>query len=147
VSNSNELKNAVLKEMHIVPYVEHQRYQKIIATVISQYFWPMMKKEVVNKIVRCLECKKVKTEHRHTTRLLQPFPIPEWKWEVVTVDFITKLPMTVKQHDSITMVVDKLTKETHFISVNTTHKEKKYCRDLHERSFHATWSVKGNCFR
>jgi hypothetical protein len=56
-------------------------------------------------------------EHRHPTRLLQPFPILEWKWEVVTIDFITKLPRTMKQHDSIMVVVDKLTKETHFIPV------------------------------
>jgi hypothetical protein len=64
----------------------------------------------------------VKTEHRHPTRSLQPLPIPEWKWEVVTLDFITKLPIIVKQHDSIMVVVDKLTKATHFIPVNTTHK-------------------------
>jgi hypothetical protein len=50
-------------------------------------------------------------------------PIPEWKWEVVMIDFITKCPKTVKQHDSITVVVDKLTKTTHFIHVKTTHKE------------------------
>jgi hypothetical protein len=64
----------------------------------------------------------VKTEHRHPTGFLQPFLIPEWKWEVVTVDFITKLPRTVKQHDSIMVVVDKLTKATHFIAVKTTDK-------------------------
>jgi hypothetical protein len=64
----------------------------------------------------------VKTEHRHPNGLLQPLPIPEWKWEVVTMDFITKLPRTMKQHDSIMVVVDKLTKETHFIPVKTTHK-------------------------
>jgi hypothetical protein len=46
----------------------------------------------------------------------------EWKREVVTVDFITKLPRTMKQHDSIMVVMDKLTKESHFIPVNTTHK-------------------------
>jgi hypothetical protein len=55
--------------------------------------------------------------------LLQPFPIPEWKWEVVSIDFITKLPRTVKQHDSIMVVVDKLTKDAHFIPVKLTHKE------------------------
>jgi hypothetical protein len=54
--------------------------------------------------------------------MLQPFPIQEWKWEVVIVYFITKLPRTMKQHDSIMVVVDKLTKETHFILVKTTHK-------------------------
>jgi 2-hydroxy-3-keto-5-methylthiopentenyl-1-phosphate phosphatase len=42
---------------------------------------------------------------------------------VVTIYFITKFPRTVKQHDSIMVVVDKLTKETHFIHMKTTHKE------------------------
>jgi hypothetical protein len=50
-------------------------------------------------------------------------PIPEWKWEVVTMDFITGLPRKNKQHDSIMVVVDKLTKVAHFIPLNTTHKE------------------------
>jgi hypothetical protein len=74
-----------------------------------------MKKEVVDYIAKCLECQKVKVEHRHPVGLLQPLPIPEWKWEVVTMDFITKLPRTSKQHDSIMVVVDKLTKASHFI--------------------------------
>jgi hypothetical protein len=42
---------------------------------------------------------------------------------VVTIDFITKFPKIVKQHDSIMVVVDKMTKETHFIPIMTTHKE------------------------
>jgi hypothetical protein len=54
--------------------------------------------------------------------LLQPLPILEWKWEVVTMDFITILPRTGKQHDSIMVVVDKLTKSAHFIPLKTTHK-------------------------
>jgi hypothetical protein len=82
-----------------------------------------MKKEVANYIARCLECQKVKTGHRNLAGFLQPLPISEWKWEVVTIDFITKLPKTMKQHDSIMVVVDKLTKATHFIPVKTTHKE------------------------
>jgi hypothetical protein len=55
--------------------------------------------------------------------LLQPFPIPEWKWEVVTMDFITGFPRTGKLHDLIMVVVDKLTKAAHFIPLKkTTHK-------------------------
>jgi hypothetical protein len=91
--------------------------------VRSQYFWPGMKKEVANYISKCLECQKVKTEHRHPTSLLQPLPILKWKWKVFTVDFITKLPRTMKKHYSIMVVVDKLTKTPHFILVKTTHKE------------------------
>jgi hypothetical protein len=123
VPNSSEMKNAVLKEMHNVPYVGNPRYQKTIAVVRSHFFWTGMKKEVANYIAKCLECQKVKTKNRHPTCLLHPFPILEWKWEVVTIDFITKLPRTMKKHDSIMVVVDKLTKATHFIPVKTTHKE------------------------
>jgi hypothetical protein len=80
--------------MHNVPYVGHPGYQKTIATVNRQYYWSGMKKEVVDFIVKCLECQKVKVEHRHLVGFLQPLPIPQWKWEVVTMDFITKLPRT-----------------------------------------------------
>ena len=70
-----------------------------------------------------MECQKVKFEHRHPARLLQPLPIPEWKWDVVTMEFITKLPKMRLKNDAIMVVVDKLTKSTHCIPVNTTHKE------------------------
>jgi hypothetical protein len=122
VPNSQELRNLVLKEMHNVPYVGHPGYQKTIAVVRGQYYWPGMKKDVVDFIARCMECQKVKVEHRHPVGLLQPFPIPEWKWEIVTIDFITKFPRTTRQHDSIMVVVDKLTKVAHFIPVKMTHK-------------------------
>ena len=69
-----------------------------------------------------MECQKVKVEHRHPARLLQPLPIPEWKWDVVTMDFNTKLPKTRFQNDAIMVVVDKLIKVAHFIPVKTTHK-------------------------
>ena len=55
--------------------------------------------------------------------MLQPLAIPEWKWDVVTMDFITRLPRTSKQHDSIMVVVERLTKVSHFIPLKTTHKE------------------------
>jgi hypothetical protein len=79
VPNSQELKNLILREMHNVPYVGHLGYQKTIAAVKSQYYWPGMKKEFVDFIARCLECQKAKAEHRHPTSFLQPLPIHEWK--------------------------------------------------------------------
>jgi hypothetical protein len=67
--------------------------------------------------------RRLKLSTRHPTGLLQPLPIPEWKWEVVTMDFIIGFPRTGKQHDSIMVVVDKLMKAAHFIPLKTTHKE------------------------
>jgi hypothetical protein len=122
VPNVQDLKLMILNEMHNVTYVGHPGYQKIVAAVKSHYFWPGMKKEIYEYIARCMECHKVKAEHRHPARLLQPLPIPEWKWEVVTMDFIMRLPRTGKQHDSIMVVAEKLTKVVHFISLKTTHK-------------------------
>jgi hypothetical protein len=92
VLNDQELKNLILSEMHKVPYVGHPGYQNTIVTIKKQYFWPGMKKKVVDFIAICLECQKVKDEHRHPAGLLQSFPITKWKWEVVTMYFITKLP-------------------------------------------------------
>jgi hypothetical protein len=80
-----------------------------------------MKKDVVDYITRCMECQKVKVEHRHPTGLLHPFPIPKKKWEVITMDFITGLPRTNKKHGSIMVVVEKLTKDAHFVPVKTMH--------------------------
>ena len=53
---------------------------------------------------------------------MQPLPIPEWKWEVITMDFIIVLPKSKKQNDSIFVVIDKLSKATQFIPVKSTYK-------------------------
>jgi hypothetical protein len=80
-----------------------------------------MKKDVADYIARCMECQKVKVEHRHPTGLLHPLPIPERKWEVITMDLIIGLPKMNKKHDSMMVVVDKLTKAAHFVPMKTTH--------------------------
>ena len=84
--------------------------RKTIATGRNQYICPGMKKDVAEYTYKCMKCQQVKAEHQHPTGLLQPLPIPEWKWEVISMDFITGLPMNMRQHDSIMVVVDKLTK-------------------------------------
>ena len=68
------------------------------------------------------ECQLVKVEHQDPLGLLQPLPIPEWKWEVISMDFITGLPKSKKQNDYIFVVIDKLSKASHFIPVNLTYK-------------------------
>jgi hypothetical protein len=76
----------------------------------------------------CLTCQKVKAEHKKVAELLQPLPIPEWKWEKVTMDFVTGLPPSWTKRDAIWVVVDRLTKSTHFILVNVRDSMKKLTR-------------------
>ena len=60
-----------MKEMHDVPYLEHPGYQKIIVVVRSQLFWLGMKKYIANYISKCMECQRVKAEHRHVLNVSQ----------------------------------------------------------------------------
>ena len=64
-----------------------------------------------------------KAKHQHPLGLLQPLPILEWKWEVISMDFNIGIPKSKKQNDSIFVVVDKLLKVAHFILVKSTYKE------------------------
>jgi hypothetical protein len=99
VPNDQELKNMILSEMHKVPYDGHPSYHKTIVSIKKKYYRPIMKKEVVYFIAQCIEFQKVKAEHKHPVGLIQPLHIPEWKWEVITMGFITNFPRTAKQHE------------------------------------------------
>jgi hypothetical protein len=59
------LRSDILKEMHNVPYAGHPGYEKRISVVKSQYYWPDMKREIADFIAKCLECQRVRVEHRH----------------------------------------------------------------------------------
>ena len=111
-----------MDEIHQAPYYGHPGYQKTIAAARKKYFCPGMKIDIVDYISKCMKCQQVKVEHQHLAMLLQPLAIPEWKWEVVSMDFIIGLPMIARQHDSIMVVVDKLTKATRFIPIKSMYK-------------------------
>jgi hypothetical protein len=81
-----------------------------------------MKGEKTKYLARCQYCQQVKTEHQHPTSLLQPLPVPEWKWETISLDFITGLPKNQKHNDSIMVVINKLSKSAHFIPIKSTFK-------------------------
>ncbi|XP_037492052.1 uncharacterized protein LOC119369595 [Jatropha curcas] len=66
-----------------------------------------------------LTCQQVKAEHQFPSGLLHPTAIPEWKWDKVTMDFVTRLPLTPKKKNAIWVIVDRLTKSAHFLPVRT----------------------------
>ena len=73
-------------------------------------------------ITKCQECELFKDMHQRPSELVQPLPIPEWKCEVIKMDFITSLWKSKKQNDSIFVVIDKLPKVAQFIPVKLTYK-------------------------
>ncbi|GJV20866.1 putative reverse transcriptase domain-containing protein [Tanacetum coccineum] len=84
------------------------------------YWWPNMKAEIATYVSKCLTCAKVKAEHQKPSGLLQQPEIPEWKWEKITMDFVSGLPRTPSGYDSIWVIVDRLTKSAHFLPMKKT---------------------------
>ncbi|GJV14491.1 putative reverse transcriptase domain-containing protein [Tanacetum coccineum] len=84
------------------------------------YWWPNMKAIIAKYVGKCLTCSRVKAECQKPSGLLVQPEIPMWKWERITMDFITKLPKTSNGHDTIWVIVDRLTKSAHFIPTRET---------------------------
>jgi hypothetical protein len=85
-----------------------------------------MKREIAKYVSECDTCQRVKASHLKASGTLQPLPIPSWKWEDISMDFIVGLPNTSQKHDSIWVIIDRLKKIAHFLPVNTTYSAKKY---------------------
>jgi hypothetical protein len=72
-------------------------------------------------VARCDSCQRIKAKHQRPAGLLQPLQIPQWKWDEIGMDFIVGLPRTRAGYDSSWVVVDHLTKVTHFIPVKNSN--------------------------
>jgi hypothetical protein len=94
----------------------------------KKYWWSGMKADIARFIAHCDTCQRIKAEHQKPARLLQPLPIPVWKWDEVGMDFAVGLPKTPKGHDSIWVIVDRITKVAHFLPVRTNYGGEKLAR-------------------
>nr|AAO19383.1 putative polyprotein [Oryza sativa Japonica Group]ABF98353.1 retrotransposon protein, putative, Ty3-gypsy subclass [Oryza sativa Japonica Group] len=121
VPDNKDLKDAILKEAHDTLYSIHPGSTKMYQDLTEGFSWASMKREIAEYVAVCDVCQRVKAEHQKPAGLLQPLKIPEWKWEEIGMDFITGLPRTSSGHDSIWVIVDRLTKVAHFIPVKTTY--------------------------
>nr|GEW07148.1 hypothetical protein [Tanacetum cinerariifolium] len=90
----------IMDEAHEWKYSVHPGADKIYYDLRDMYYWPGVKKDIVVYVSKCLTCLKVKAEHQRPSGLLQQPEIPVWKWERITMDFLTKLPRTSSGHDT-----------------------------------------------
>nr|GEW45913.1 putative reverse transcriptase domain-containing protein [Tanacetum cinerariifolium] len=109
-------------------YFVHPGADKMYYNLRDMYWWSVMKRDIATYVSECLTCAKVKAEHQRPSGLLQQPEIPEWKWENITMDFITKLPRTRNGHDAIWVVVDRLTKSAHFLAIRKDYITEKLAR-------------------
>ncbi|TQE12278.1 hypothetical protein C1H46_001931 [Malus baccata] len=117
VPNNEELKKEILDEAHCSACAMHPGGTKMYHTIRPFYYWPSMKREIAEYVSRCIVCPQVKAERKKSFGQMQPLPVPQWKWENITMNFVYKLPCTHNGFDGVWVVVDRLTKSAHFIPV------------------------------
>nr|GFB35337.1 putative reverse transcriptase domain-containing protein [Tanacetum cinerariifolium] len=94
VKAENLGRDMVMHESHKSKYSIHPGSDKMYQDLKKLYWWPNMKANIATFVSKCLTCAKVKAEHQKPSGLLQQLEIPEWKWEKITMDFVSGLPRT-----------------------------------------------------
>jgi hypothetical protein len=133
VLGNEELRRKILEEAHQSKLSIHPGSNKMYHDLRQLYWWSYMKQDITKYVVECDICGRVKADHLRRPRFLQPLPIPVWKWEDISMDFITRLPRTTKGHDSIWVIVDRLTKTAHFLPVGTRYTASQYAKLYFDR--------------
>ncbi|KAJ9539243.1 hypothetical protein OSB04_031976 [Centaurea solstitialis] len=117
----DQLRTTIMDEAHQTRYSVHPGADKMYKGLKEHYWWPGMKKDIASFVSKCMTCARIKAEHQKPSGLLQQPEIPEWKWEQISMDFVTKLTKTKKGHDSIWVIVDRLTKSAHFLPIRENY--------------------------
>ena len=120
VPDIKELKEEILKEAHKSQFLIHPGMNKMYQDLKWYYHWIGMKKDKAKWIAKCSTCQQVKVEHQIPSGLIKNLPMPEWKWDHVTMDFVTGLPMGKSKKNAVWLVVERLIKSAHFLAIKDT---------------------------
>ena len=128
VPDVDELRKEIIEEAHFSAYNIHSGSTKMYHDLKDTYWWNGMKRDIADFVSKCLTYQQVKLEHQRPSGLLQQLPIPEWKWDMIAMDFISGLPRTSSGYDAIWVIVDRLTKTAHFLSIKKTYSTDRLAR-------------------
>ncbi|GKA06609.1 putative reverse transcriptase domain-containing protein [Tanacetum coccineum] len=123
-----DLRTVIMHESHKLKYSIHPGSDKMYQDMKKLYWWPNMKANIATYVSKCLTCAKVKAEHQRPLGLLVQPDIPQWKWDNITIDFVTKLPKSSQGYDTIWVIVDRLTKSAIFVPIRETDPMEKLAR-------------------
>ncbi|GJS25941.1 putative reverse transcriptase domain-containing protein [Tanacetum coccineum] len=122
------LRTVIMHESHKSKYSIHPGSDKMYQDMKKLYWWPNMKANIATYVSKCLTCAKVKAEHQRPSGLLVQPEIPQWKWDNITMDFVTKLPKSSQGYDTIWVIGSRLTKSAIFMPMRETDPMDKLAR-------------------
>ncbi|GJR26646.1 putative reverse transcriptase domain-containing protein [Tanacetum coccineum] len=122
------LRELIMNESHKSKYSIHPGSDKMYQDLKKLYLWPNMKAKIATYVSKCLTCAKVKAECQKPSGLLVQPVIPVWKWENITMNFVTKLPKTSTGQDTIWVIIDRLKKSAHFLPMKEIDSMEKLTR-------------------
>ncbi|GJW23994.1 putative reverse transcriptase domain-containing protein [Tanacetum coccineum] len=122
------IRMVIMHESHKSKYSIYPGSDKMYQDMKRLYWWPNMKPNIATYVSKCLTCAKVKAEHQRPSGLLVQLEIPQWKWDNITMDFVTKLPKSSQGYDTIWVIVDRLTKFAIFMPMRETDPMDKLAR-------------------
>ncbi|GKD68363.1 putative reverse transcriptase domain-containing protein, partial [Tanacetum coccineum] len=123
-----DLRTVIMHEYHKSKYSIHSSSNKMYQDMKKLYWWPNMNDDIATYVSKCLKCAKVKAEHQRPSGLLVQSKIPQWKWDNITMDFITKLPKSSQGYNTIWVIFDRLTKSAIFTPMRETDPMEKLAR-------------------
>jgi hypothetical protein len=126
IPKDHKLRKRIMDEAHLSKFSIHPGSTKMYQNLKQSFWWTRMRREIAKYVSECDICQRVKASHLKTAGTLQPLTIPSWKWDNISMDFIVGLPNTSLRHNSVWVIVDRLTKTTHFLPVHTTYLAKRY---------------------
>jgi hypothetical protein len=126
VPDNWELKKEIFDEGHLSKFSIHPGSSKMYQDLKENFWWSNMKVDIDKYVSECDTCQRIKASHLKPSGTLQPLSIPSWKWDDISMDFVSGLPLTSRKHDSVWVILDRLTKTGHFIPVHTKYDAKDY---------------------
>nr|GEW44683.1 reverse transcriptase domain-containing protein [Tanacetum cinerariifolium] len=123
-----DVRTLIMNEAHKSKYSIHLGADKMYYDLRDMHWWLRMKKDIDVYVSRYLTRLKVKAEHQKPSDLLKQCKIPESKGERIAMDFVTKLPRTSSGHDTIWVIMDRLTKSAHFLPMREDYKMDRLAR-------------------
>jgi RNase H-like domain found in reverse transcriptase/Integrase zinc binding domain/Reverse transcriptase (RNA-dependent DNA polymerase)/Chromo (CHRromatin Organisation MOdifier) domain len=136
IPNNKELRKKVLFSEHDDPARGHPGVYKTMKNVQRKYYWANMISEIKEYVATCEKCQRNKYRQSRPPGLLNTLPIPEARWQDITMDFILSLPKA-QNYNSIWVIVDRLTKRAHFIPIEMGSQEStaKACAAIFQREY------------